>query len=55
MGGAKPTLGARGGVKIDNEDSYQVSVNGHGWEFGTNMVGNAATMGDREIVRYRCV
>jgi ethylbenzene dioxygenase alpha subunit len=52
LGGAKPTLGARGGVKIDNDNSYQVSVNGHGWEFGTNMIGNAATMGDREILRY---
>jgi ethylbenzene dioxygenase alpha subunit len=52
LGGAEPTLGAKGGVKIDNENSYQVSVNGHGWEFGTNMIGNAATMGDSEIVRY---
>ena len=52
LGGAAPTLGAKGGVKIDNDDSYQVSVNGHGWEFGTNMIGNAATMGDREILRY---
>jgi ethylbenzene dioxygenase alpha subunit len=52
LGGAQPTLGERGGVRIDNENSYQVSVNGHGWEFGTNMVGNAATMGDRDIIRY---
>ena len=52
LGGAEPSLGAKGGVKIDNDNSYQVSVNGHGWEFGTNMVGNAATMGDRDILRY---
>ena len=52
LGGAEPTLGQRGGVKIDHENSWQVSVNGHGWEFGTNMIGNAATMGDREILRY---
>jgi ethylbenzene dioxygenase alpha subunit len=52
LGGAQPTLGARGGVVIDNENSYQVSVNGHGWEFGTNMIGNAATMGDRDVLRY---
>jgi ethylbenzene dioxygenase alpha subunit len=45
-------LGQRGGVKIDHENSYQVSVNGHGWEFGTNMIGNAATIGDRDILRY---
>ncbi len=52
LGGAKPTLGAKGGVIIDHENSYQVSVNGHGWEFGTNMIGNAATMGDRDLLRY---
>jgi ethylbenzene dioxygenase alpha subunit len=52
LGGAKPTLDAYGGVKIDHENSYQVSVNGHGWEFGNNMIGNAATMGDRELLRY---
>ncbi len=52
LGGAQPTLAKHGGVVIDNEQSYQVSVNGHGWEFGTNMIGNAATMGDREILRY---
>lgn len=53
LGGAQPTLGAHGGVVIDKETSYQVSVNGHGWEFSTaNNFGNAATMGDREIIRY---
>ncbi len=52
LGGAKPTLGAHGGVRIDHENSYQVSVNGHGWEFGANMIGNAATMGDRDLLRY---
>jgi ethylbenzene dioxygenase alpha subunit len=52
LGGAKPTLDAYGGVKIDHENSYQVNVNGHGWEFGNNMIGNAATMGDRELLRY---
>ncbi len=52
LGGAKPMLEAYGGVKIDHEQSYQVSVNGHGWEFGTNMIGNAATMGDRTLLRY---
>jgi ethylbenzene dioxygenase alpha subunit len=52
LGGAQPTLAAHGGVKIDHDHSYQVSVNGHGWEFGTNMIGNAATMGDRMLLRY---
>ncbi|WP_020398650.1 aromatic ring-hydroxylating oxygenase subunit alpha [Kordiimonas gwangyangensis] len=53
LGGAEPTLGPFGGVKVDNDTSYQASVNGHGWEFSVqNNFGNAATMGDREIVRY---
>lgn len=52
LGGAEPTLGAHGGVKVSNEGSWQVSVNGHGWEFNDSFYGNAATMGDREILRY---
>lgn len=52
LGGAEPTLGRHGGVVVDNEGSYQVSVNGHGWEFNHSFFGNAATMGDKEIIRY---
>lgn len=52
LGGAEPTLGAYGGVKVDNAGSYQVSVNGHGWEFNDSFIGNAATMGDRDLLRY---
>ena len=52
LGGAEPTLGRHGGVKVDNEGSFQVSVNGHGWEFNDSFIGNAATMGDRELLRY---
>lgn len=52
LGGAEPTLGPHGGVKVENTDSYQVSVNGHGWEFNQSYLGNAATMGDRELLRY---
>lgn len=52
VGGAAPTLGPYGGVKVENEDSYHVSVNGHGWEFNRSFLGNAATMGDREVLRY---
>jgi ethylbenzene dioxygenase alpha subunit len=52
LGGAEPTLGQHGGVKIDNDAAFHVNVNGHGWEFGSNMIGNAATMGDRELLRY---
>ncbi|AEG51029.1 3-phenylpropanoate dioxygenase [Sphingobium chlorophenolicum L-1] len=52
LGGAEPTLGRHGGVIVDNNGSYQVSVNGHGWEFNDSFYGNAATMGDRELLRY---
>ena len=53
LGGTDPTLGKHGGVVVDNENSLQVSVNGHGWQFSTaNNFGNAATMGDKEIIRY---
>lgn len=52
LGGADPTLGRHGGVIVENEGSYQVSVNGHGWEFNQSFLGNAATMGDRELLRY---
>jgi ethylbenzene dioxygenase subunit alpha len=52
LGGAEPTLGRHGGVAVSNEGSYQVSVNGHGWEFNDSFLGNAATMGDRDFLRY---
>jgi ethylbenzene dioxygenase alpha subunit len=52
LGGAEPTLGRHGGVIVRNEASWQVSANGHGWEFNDSFLGNAATMGDREILRY---
>lgn len=34
------------------QDSYHVNVNGHGWEFNLDKVGNAATFGDKEVRRY---
>lgn len=52
IGGAKPTLGRHGGVKVENKGSYQVSVNGHGWEFNDSFLGNSAAMGDREVLSY---
>lgn len=52
LGGAEATLADHGGVVVSNEDSWQVSVNGHGWEFNQSFLGNAATMGDRELLRY---
>lgn len=53
LGGAEPTLGKHGGVVVDNDTSYQASVNGHGWEFSLlNNFGNAATMGDKDVIKY---
>lgn len=52
LGGAEPVLGKHGGVIVTNDSSYQVSTNGHGWEFNDSFYGNAATMGDREVLRY---
>ncbi len=52
LGGSEPTLGRHGGVVVQNTGSYQVSVNGHGWEFNDSFLGNAATMGDRDLLRY---
>jgi ethylbenzene dioxygenase alpha subunit len=33
-------------------ESYHVNFNGHGWEFNLDVVGNAATLGDKEIRKY---
>lgn len=53
LSAAEATLKKSGGIQVFNENSYQASVNGHGWEFSlANNFGNAATMGDKEIVRY---
>jgi ethylbenzene dioxygenase alpha subunit len=35
-----------------DDRSFQVNANGHGWEFGLDFVGNAATLGEPEIVEY---
>ena len=34
------------------DQSYQVNFNGHGWEFNQDIVGNAATLGDKELMKY---
>jgi ethylbenzene dioxygenase subunit alpha len=49
--GAVAMLGIGTG-KINQEHSYHASVNGHGWQFGLDMVGNAMTLGEQEIVDY---
>lgn len=37
---------------IRGDRSYQANVNGHGWEFGLDFVGNALTLGEPEIIDY---
>jgi len=49
--GAQAMLG-RGVGKVSQEDSYQANVNGHCWEFNLDLLGNAASLGDRSILRY---
>ena len=46
--GAMALFGKR--IKHNYNRSYQVSVNGHGWEFALDTVGNAMAMGDEAIV-----
>lgn len=34
------------------DPSYQVNFNGHGWEFNQDVVGNCASLGDKELTKY---
>jgi len=38
--------------KINQDRSFAVSVNGHGWQFGLDMIGNAMTLGEQEVLDY---
>jgi ethylbenzene dioxygenase alpha subunit len=38
-------------VKLNYERSFHANVNGHGWEFGLDTVGNAMTMGDDAVIQ----
>lgn len=49
--GAQAMLG-RGVGAVSQDDSYQVNVNGHCWEFNLDLLGNAATFADRSVLRY---
>lgn len=49
---AKAMLGGSVGELGRCEDSYHANVNGHGWEFNLDKVGNAATYGDKEVRKY---
>lgn len=49
--GAVAMLGQSVG-KINQERSYHANTNGHGWQFGLDMVGNAMTLGEQDVVDY---
>lgn len=49
--GAMAMLGQPVG-KINQANTYAASVNGHGWQFGLDMIGNAMTLGEQEILDY---
>ncbi|APX75609.1 3-phenylpropionate/cinnamic acid dioxygenase subunit alpha [Achromobacter insolitus] len=49
---ARAMLGGPVAEVYKNPDSYHVNCNGHGWEFNLDIVGNAATLGDKEIRKY---
>lgn len=34
------------------EQSYHVNFNGHGWEFNQDIVGNCATLGEKDLLKY---
>ena len=36
----------------DPERTFAANMNGHGWQFGLDMVGNAQTLGEKDIVDY---
>ncbi|REE06608.1 ethylbenzene dioxygenase alpha subunit [Paraburkholderia sp. BL27I4N3] len=49
---ARAMLGGPVADVHSDPDSYHVNFNGHGWEFNLDTVGNAATLGDKEIRKY---
>ncbi len=49
--GAIAMLG-QGVGKPNQERSFHANMNGHGWQFAFDMVGNAMTLGEQEIVDY---
>ncbi|CAG9263000.1 aromatic ring-hydroxylating oxygenase subunit alpha [Paraburkholderia caribensis] len=38
--------------KIDQERTYAANMNGHGWQFGMDMIGNAMGMAEQEVLDY---
>ncbi len=39
-------------VKLRHEDSYHASINGHGWEFSLDRIGNAISMYEPIVIEY---
>ncbi len=48
--GARAVFG-RGVTMAPDHESYHANIDGHGWEFGLDSVGNAAILGYREVVQ----
>jgi ethylbenzene dioxygenase alpha subunit len=49
---ARAMLGGPVAAVEKDPNSYHVNFNGHGWEFNLDIVGNAATLGDKAIMKY---
>lgn len=49
--GAIAMLG-QGVGRVCQERAFQVHTNGHGWQFALDMIGNALTLGEQEIIDY---
>jgi ethylbenzene dioxygenase alpha subunit len=49
---ARAVLGGAVAEVYKDPDSFHVNHNGHGWEFNLDIVGNAATLGDKELRKY---
>lgn len=49
---ARAILGGAVSEVYKDPESYHVNHKGHGWEFNLDIVGNAATLGDKEIRKY---
>lgn len=50
--GARATTGGMPFPDIDMNTSYHASINGHGWEFGTEGIGDIGLLGSPEVMDY---
>ncbi|AII11493.1 ribosomal subunit interface protein (plasmid) [Rhodococcus opacus] len=50
--GVRATTGGAPFPEIDMENSYHASVNGHGWEFGVDGVGDIGLLGSPDVMDY---